>query len=99
MNYQVNLKLQAHQDILETVLWYETQRTGLGAEFYEEVEKVKEILSSNPLMFEIKYKDKVRWVQTERFPYIVVYVVNQSDVVILTVASTHRNPTIWKSRL
>lgn len=98
MSYRVDLKLEAHQDIFETMLWYESQRDGLGAEFYKEVENVKNILSVNPTSFEIKYKENVRWVRTERFPYIVVYVVNESNVVILAVVSTHRHPKIWKGR-
>jgi hypothetical protein len=98
MSYRVDLKLEAHQDIFETILWYESQRDGLGAEFYKEVENVKNILSVNPTSFEIKYKENVRWIRTERFPYIVVYVVNESNVVILAVVSTRRHPKIWKGR-
>ncbi|MGM0377145.1 MAG: hypothetical protein ACQEQ0_10240 [Bacteroidota bacterium] len=56
MSYRVDLKLEAHQDIFETMLWYESQRDGLGAEFYKEVENVKNILSVNPTSLEIKYK-------------------------------------------
>ena len=62
MSYRVDLKLEAHQDIFETMLWYESQRDGLGAEFYKEVENVKNILSVNPTSFEIKYKENVRWI-------------------------------------
>ena len=98
MSYQVDLKLEAHQDIFETMLWYEAKREGLGAEFYAEVEKAKQVLSINPNAFEIRYKRNVRWIQTERFPYIVAYVVNGSNVVILAVVSTHRHPKIWKGR-
>ncbi len=98
MSYQVDLKLEAHQDIFEAVLWYEGKREGLGAEFYAEVEKVKQLLTTKPTIFEIKYRGKVRWIQTERFPYIVVYVVNDNTVVILAVVSTHRHPKIWKGR-
>jgi hypothetical protein len=45
MSYQVNLKLEAHQDIFEAMLWYESKREGLGAEFYAEVEKEKSLIS------------------------------------------------------
>ena len=98
MNFQVELKLEAHQDLLEAILWYESRREGLGAEFYSEINNIREILEVNPTIFEIKYKKKVRWIQTERFPYIVVYVINNTDVIILAVVSTHRHPKIWKSR-
>ena len=99
MSYQIDLKFEAHQDIFEAVLWYEAKREGLGAEFYAEVEKVKNLLATNPTIFEIKYRGKVRWIQTERFPYIVVYIVNEKNVVILAVVSTHRHPKIWKVRI
>jgi hypothetical protein len=45
MSYQVDLKLEAHQDIFEAMLWYESKGEGLGAEFYAGVEKVKKTLS------------------------------------------------------
>lgn len=98
MSYQVDLKLEAHQDIFEAVLWYEGKREGLGSELYAEFEKVKQLLTTNLAIFEIKYRGKVRWIQTERFPYNVVYVVNDNNVVILAVVSTHRHPKIWKER-
>ena len=98
MSYRVDLKLEAHQDIFEAMLWYESKREGLGAEFYAEVEKVKKTLAINPDIFEVKYKKNVRWLQTERFPYIVVYVIKGDNVVILAVVSTHRHPKIWKGR-
>ncbi|HAM98432.1 MAG TPA: hypothetical protein DCQ26_07450 [Marinilabiliales bacterium] len=99
MSFEVHLKLEAHQDIFEAILWYESKRDGLGGEFYLEIEKVKNLLRKNPDLFEIKYKNIVRWVQTERFPYIVVFVIDVSKVVILAVVSTHRNPKIWKERI
>lgn len=98
MSYQVVLKLEAHQDIFEAMIWYESKREGLAAEFYAEIEKVKNTLSLNPDIFEIKYKNKIRWIQTERFPYIVVYVINGNVVVILAVVSTYRHPKIWRER-
>ncbi len=62
MRYRVNLKLDAHQDIFEAVLWYESKRKGLGAEFYSEVEKVKTVLSRTANSFEVKYRKNVRWI-------------------------------------
>ena len=50
------------------------------------------------MAFEVKYKKDLRWLHTERFPYLVVYVVNHRNVVILGVVSIHRNPKIWKGR-
>jgi toxin ParE1/3/4 len=49
-------------------------------------------------MFEVKYKKNVRWALTDRFPYIVVYIIDEMKVVILAVVSTRRHPKIWKSR-
>jgi len=98
MSYQVVLKLEAHQDIFKALLWYESKRVGLGGEFYQEIENVKDFLSLNPIIIEIKHKNNVRWIQVDRFPFIVVYVVNEDTVVILAVISTHRHPKRWKSR-
>ena len=99
MSYTVELTLRAHQDVMETILWYETQRQGLGAEFYSSIERIKEFLTINPEMFEIKYRNNIRWAITERFPYMVVFLIDNNKVVILAVISTYRNPKIWRRRI
>lgn len=99
MSYSIDLKFEAHQDILEAMLWYDSRREGLGAEFYEEVEKSMSVLSEKADIFEIKYKRDVRWFKTARFPYILVYVIRKGTVVILAVVSTHRHPKIWQDRV
>lgn len=98
MSYSIDLKFEAYQDILEGVLWYNSRREGLGAEFHEEVEKVIAVLEKEADIFEIKYRRNVRWVKTDRFPYIVVYVIKGSTVVVLAVVSTHMHPKIWQDR-
>lgn len=70
----------------------------MGAEFYAEVETVKGVLLENPYSFEVKYRTSVRWIKTDRFPYIVVYVINGENVVIIAVVSTYQHPKIWKGR-
>jgi toxin ParE1/3/4 len=99
MNHSIILRKQAHQDIIESVIWYEGQRQGLGAEFYAEVSKIVVKVSVNPEMFEVKYRGHVRWAKTNRFPYIVVYIIENKTVVILGVISTYRSPKIWKKRI
>lgn len=99
MSYIIDLKFEAHQDILEAMLWYDTRRDGLGSEFYEEVDKAMSVLSEKADIFEIKYRREVRWFKTDRFPYILVYVIRKRTVVVLAVASTHRHSRIWQDRV
>lgn len=91
MNFNVVIRKQAHQDIIESVIWYEGQRQGLGSEFYAEVSRLSEKLSLNPEMFEVKYRNNIQWVKTKQFPYIVVSIIENKTVVILAVIRRKRD--------
>lgn len=39
MPYKYNLSQEAEDDMLEAYLWYEQQKTGLGEEFLESLDK------------------------------------------------------------
>lgn len=50
MSWQVDIRPELEADVTTAAVWYETQRSGLGEEFREEVIKVLDALAVNPLL-------------------------------------------------
>lgn len=98
MPYSYNLSQEAEDDMLEAYDWYEKQRSGLGEEFLESLGKARQSILQNPSTYRIRYKKKVRAFLVDRFPYLILYVVQDNDVNVISVFNTSRDPKVWKKR-
>jgi plasmid stabilization system protein ParE len=98
MPYNYNLSQEAEADMLEAYVWYEEQKAGLGEEFLESLEKARRAILQNPETYRIRYRKKVRAFLVDRFPYLILYVLENNDVNVLSVFNTSRNPKAWKKR-
>ena len=98
MSFTIQVRRAAELDLAVAQSWYESQRSGLGAEFRSEVSKVFARLAENPLIYAPVHQD-VRRAVVHRFPYLIWYRVLDRDVVVI--ASTHgrQNPETTMSRL
>lgn len=99
MSYEVEFRKEAHQDILEAIVWYEGRREGLGDELFIAIGNVKHFIERNPYHFEDKYMG-IRKAITRRFPYIIYYRI-ESDTKVLVYAVLHmkRSSILLKRRL
>ncbi|MGL4464018.1 MAG: type II toxin-antitoxin system RelE/ParE family toxin [Planctomycetia bacterium] len=97
----MSLPLEFHPDVqVETdaaYSWYERQRTGLGAEFLDAVERVLAEIAANPSRRGFAEGD-VRAGSPARFPYAVYYRVLDDRIRVLAVFHTARDPSAWHSR-
>ena len=57
MNFKVQVRRAAELDVAEAQVWYETQRSGLGAEFHSEISHIFTVLAETPLMYPILHRD------------------------------------------
>ncbi|MBE7169517.1 MAG: type II toxin-antitoxin system RelE/ParE family toxin [Williamsia sp.] len=91
MSYRIRLQLEAIDDIQSAYAWYERQRAGLGDEFVRELEICYDKLSEHPQHYTSinKYYRRIR---VDRFPYVVVYEIEGSEVIINAVHHTSRKP-------
>ncbi len=81
------------------VEYYEEQREGLGAEFRKAVEAVLNSIQERPFSYAVVAGSNVRRVLTNRFPFAIIYRVENDMIVIVSVFHTSRNPIIWKGRI
>ena len=98
MSYEVQVRRAAELDIAEAQVWYETQQTGLGAEFRSEVSRVIDRLAASPLIYQIVHCE-IRRAIVRRFPYLIWYRVAVDRVIILACTYAGRDPERVKARL
>jgi len=99
MNYKIKFKREAKTDIKQTKDWYDTQRKGLGKDFFEALKKRLNFLSNNPYAYTSRY-NQIRQALVTDYPYSVCYYIEESKKHIIVIAVTHtsRHPKSWKER-
>jgi len=71
--------------------WYEEQRQGLGEIFLAELDICFKKLQSNPGSSR-KILKNYQQARLKRFPYVVLFEIIKTDIVVLSVFHTRRNP-------
>jgi plasmid stabilization system protein ParE len=87
----------ARADLAEALLWYDHQRTGLGAELGAVVAETIRRISAHPEAFP-RVEGSIRRAVLRRFPYSILYVVRPEEIEVLGVFHHRRDPSIWRGR-
>ncbi len=98
----LRLLSEADDEAAEAARWYESQRPGLGDAFLDELARAYQLIEHQPRAFQSIARPpggrEVRRYVLRRFPYRIIYEVIGTDVVVLAVAHTRRQPNYWKGR-
>jgi len=97
MTFQVRVRSEARADLEDAALWYEMQRSGLGSEFIDEVERTFDRVASDPSAYRILHRETRRAV-LQRFPFGVFYRIQERTIIVVAVMHSSRNPRKWKRR-
>lgn len=89
--YNLIIKPRAIEMAKEAYDWYEEQQIGLGDLFLKELDGCFGRAEKLPLAYARVRKD-FRQVLLTTFPYVVVFEILKSDVVVYAVFHTSRNP-------
>ncbi|MDM8539484.1 type II toxin-antitoxin system RelE/ParE family toxin [Desulfococcaceae bacterium HSG9] len=98
MRYELVIKPEAEEDLSETFEWYEEKRKGLGYDFLLQIDAGLRLIENNPLAFRERYKGTRRHI-IKRFPYIIVYRVEDLKVIVLGVLYGGRDPRWIKKKI
>ena len=94
---------EAREEMRESARWYDNQRKGLGSEFLDAIERALELIEEHPnrsTKVATRYEDRdVRRNVVKRFPFVIVYEILQTEVLVVAIAHTKRRPKYWESRL
>ena len=102
MNWRVVVRPEVERDVTEAAAWYDLQQNGLGGEFRDETIRVFDSLAGNPLLYSRRDPARnIRWRYTDRFPYRVIYEVQESIQLVIVAAVLHaaRHDRHWRKRI
>ncbi len=94
------MKVELHRDALHelshAVDWYERDYAGRGVRFRVAIERVLERIAAAPN----GYAERLgaRAANVARFPYVVIFSVEDDIIRVLAVAHTKRRPKYWQKR-
>lgn len=88
----------ANQEVNDAVRWYEEQAEGLSRDFLDELDRVVRLVRSYPLMA-TQIEPEIRRFLFTRFPYSLIYGIDEETIVIIAVAHQHREPRYWVDRI
>ena len=87
----------AFAEMREAALFYEDCRDGLGQEFLTYVEASLDAIARRPGLWR-RLKGRFRRCLVHRFPYAVIYAVEDDTVYVVAVMHLKRKPGYWGSR-
>ena len=96
--YSVKISEEAEPDLEEAYFWYEEQVKQLGSEFIRVVDKSLATIQKNPLACPFIYRNIHRKL-LPRFPYMLLYFINDNVIFVFACFHVKRDPKQWKSRL
>ncbi|NEE02735.1 type II toxin-antitoxin system RelE/ParE family toxin [Phytoactinopolyspora halotolerans] len=103
LNHHIRIEREASVELEDAILWYDQRRVGLGAELLDAIDAVMAHIdrwpgaaSSIPRLT----KDiPARKAAVPRFPYSIVYLVNDDTIRVLAFAHDRRKPDYWRTRV
>ena len=88
----------AEVELDQAVHWYSEQAPGLGNAFLIEVLSAASRIERFPEAWH-PLGEGIRRCRLGRFPYGLIYAVDNGDILVLAVAHLHRRPDYWRDRL
>src|SRR4051812_46969217 len=95
----VLLHAEAEQDLADAFDFYESQLAGLGREFVFEFRRGVDKLNMRPRAWQ-PLDDEYRQFRLDRFPYGVIYRIDDAagEILIVAVSPLPRKPGWWRGR-
>jgi len=88
----------AQQELSDAVDYYEIELPGLGTRFREEVRVAVERIREYPAAW-AKEKGDVRRYFLHKFPYKILFSIEEDYIYVIAIAHCHRRPDYWVERI
>ena len=88
---------EARDELEVGVSFYDSEYPGLGQEFAIEVRRLCRLIAESPAAG-LEVRPAIRRRILRRFPYSILYTLENDEVVILAVAHQSRRPGYWNRR-
>lgn len=88
----------ARDELNAAAIYYEQNRPGLGERFVDIIEDGIRQIKASPEMWS-KIHGEVRRCLVPRFPYGIIYIIQEEIIFVLAVMHLRRKPEYWLRRL
>jgi len=88
----------AEIELDQAIQWYGAQAPGLGDAFLIEVLSATDRIARFPEAWR-PLSEGIRRCRLSRFPYGLIYTIDEGDILVLAVAHLHRRPDYWRDRV
>ena len=95
--YEIVVHEAAEEELNAAAVFYESRESDLGNEFLEELSQGFSRIGEHPLSYSVHFDDYRRYLMN-RFPYSVVYRIEQDAILVFAVAHLRRRPGYWIDR-
>ena len=95
---QVIFLTLAHDELAEAKRFYNRQQQGLGNSFKHEAETATRLIQQRPFSWQVEI-DPVRRFIMHHFPYKILYIIRNEQIVVIAIAHQHRCPDYWVGRI
>lgn len=89
---------EAHEEMIQSALFYEAKAAGLGSDFLTAVEEITHRIEQLPEAGLID-RDNIRKRLVSGFPFTLLYEIQTDRIFIAAVMHQHRRPHYWKPRV
>ena len=89
---------EARSEFNEATVYYSEKSPSLASAFYTEIEDAIGKIVENPELYRVIDED-IRRCLTRRFPYAILYTIEDNYILIVAVMHCSREPSYWKHRL
>jgi len=95
MAHNLIITTKASSEALKTCNFYDIRQIGLSERFLADLTKTYKKITENPEHYSFissRKKHKLRDVKLEDFPYLVIFNIQNNDVIVHSVFNTSRKP-------
>ncbi|HCS92743.1 MAG: type II toxin-antitoxin system RelE/ParE family toxin [Thiohalocapsa sp. PB-PSB1] len=87
----------AKQELDDATHYYEIELQGLGKRFRQEVRKAAKRIAEYPKAWSVE-RGEIRKCLLHKFPYKLLYSIEEDHIFVIAVAHQHRRPDYWTER-
>ena len=87
----------AYEEYKDAVEYYNIQETGIGERFKEDVDQSLQRIEKYPEAWQHETISTRRFL-LKRFPYKIIYYIENNRIIVIALAHTHRKPFYWVDR-
>jgi len=88
----------AKKEFFDAISYYENQQLNLGRTFESNIKNSIKRISEFPEVY-VKVKADIRRCVAHKFPYNILYSIEDNHILIIAIAHQHRKPDYWLDRI